>query len=260
MKKRWVRLIGLGVVVYLLALVVQFPASWALHWARGSVPDTVAWEGVEGTVWSPRFQRVAVSLPNGGRLLIGPGEVRMQPGKLLTGELGYTFRAELLGGQVRGRLNHGFGDRWEIPEIQGRLDLANLGEVDPRLAMAEARGGLLFAGQELHGGSLPEGGQVRATLEDLRVGLVPTAGPLGEYALEGEVSGPGRLEGTVETLNGGTLDISGRYRVDLQARTYRFNGEGQAGAEAPEVLRDMLPMLGTVRDGRVTIRQQGRLP
>lgn len=260
MRKRWVRLVGLGVVVYLLALVVQFPASWALHWARDSVPDTVAWEGVEGTVWSPRFQRIAVSLPGGGRLQIGPGEVRMRPGSLFTGKLGYTFRAEVLGGQVRGRLNYGLGNQWVIPKLQARLDLASLGEVDPRLAMAEARGTLLLAGQDLHGGSLPEGGQVRATLEGLRLGLLPTEDALGEYALEGEVSGPGLLEGTVESLRGGTLDVNGRYRLDLAERTYRFNGEGQAGADAPEALRDMLPMLGTVSDGRVTIRQQGGLP
>ncbi|MFA9462057.1 type II secretion system protein N [Thiohalorhabdus sp. Cl-TMA] len=253
------RLLIMGALVYVIALVVQLPASWAFHWARGTVPEAVTWQGVEGTIWHPRINRLAVALPGGIQVPTGPVGVDFQPSALLTGALGARFRAELLGGTVRGRLTGGPGGRWTMSEIQGRLSLSRLADIDPRFGMAGAQGTLLFAGENLAGRALPEKGQLRATLEGLQVGLLPTDGPVGEYALRAEVTGPGRIRGEVQTLEERALGIRGRFRADLRKRTYRFKGEGWVPSDAPQAVQDILPLLGPVRDGRVNIQRQGRL-
>ncbi|HKJ88408.1 MAG TPA: type II secretion system protein N [Gammaproteobacteria bacterium] len=258
MRKRWVRLLLLGLLVYTLTLVVQLPASWALYWARGSVPHTVRWHGVEGTVWNPRIARLTVRLPGGPRVPAGPVAVDFHPAGLFTGHLGAGFRAELLGGEIHGQMAAGMGGKWRIPQIQGRLDLASLADVDSRIGLAEPRGHLLFAGKDLSGQQLPEQGSLRASLEGFQTALLPTDGPVGEYALQAKVAGPGRLQGTVKTVKGRMLGIKGRFRLDLKGRRYRFDGESWASSVAPQAVQDVLSLLGPVHNGHVAIHRQGR--
>ncbi len=256
MSRRVIFLAVLGVVIYLGALVVQLPAAWALHWARDAAPSKLQWHGVEGSVWQPRIRSLTMDLPGGNRLAMAPLEARAQVARVLTGHLGVEAEAGLLGGRTAGRAIIGLDGRWRAPRIQGDLRLEALKSVGPLLDFAQ-EGRLLFAAEGLAGARLPEAGRIRATLEDLRVGLVETPGPLGEYRLEAEITGPGRIEGRIRTIKAGVLGLKGTFHADLRAGKARFDGEGWATENAPEAVQGLLPLLGKVTGNRARIQWQG---
>ena len=257
MRRRAILLTGLGVLAYLVALVVQVPAGWALHWSRGSLPAGIEWQGGEGSIWHPRVRAVTVNLPAGNRLAVAPAELRVQPLRMLTGRLAVKARAGLLGGETRARGSVGLDGNWRVARAQGSLELAALSSVGPLLDFAQ-EGRLLFAARDLKGARLPAGGTFRASLEGFRVGWVDSPGPLGEYRLEGRVTGPGRIKGRVRTTEAGSLGLKGRLQADLRAGRARFDGEAWATDDAPDTVRDLLSMLGRVEGNRTRIQWRGR--
>lgn len=261
MSRRWVRLGLLGAGVFAVALVLQLPAAWALHLARDRLPADLAWQGVSGSIWDARAERVAVPLPGGRRAMVGPVSLRTGIWGMLVGRLPVDFRIRGYDGDITGTARLAPGS-WRVPTVQGRLSLAALPRLDPRLAMADMDGRILFRGEGLAGSyaGLPSAGSLRATVEGLRVGLVQADGALGDYSLQLRVAGDGRLQGKVRTVNeAALLGVEGQVEARLAAGRIRFRGEGWTGDGASPAVRDILPLLGEVRDGRVRIRWQGRL-
>ena len=261
MKRRWLGLLLLGLIIYALVLAYRFPAAWALHWSRDRIPPTVEWGGVSGSVLDARVARLALTVPGGGTPVIGPVEWRTSLHRAVFGHMPLTFRAEALQGEVNGQARLQPGG-WRLPVLKGRFSLAALPEVLPQLAMAQVEGRVLFRARDLQGGYAqpPQSGKLRATVEGLAAGLIETDRPLGDYQVALELQSGGQLAGEVTTVNDDALlRIQGRLRGDLKAGRLRFNGRGEVPPDAPAMVRDILPLLGSVNGDRVRIQWQGRL-
>jgi hypothetical protein len=255
-------LVVLGLGVFFLALAWQFPAAWALHLARDRVPAELAWEGASGSVLDGRVERLAVSLPSGERVIVGPARFELQPLAAITGAVPVTFRVEAYDGEVSGNGRIGLTG-WEVADLRGRLSLTALPRVVPELAVAGLKGTLLFRARELAGpnGGAPNRGRAQASLEDLHVGLLQADRPLGAYALRLELTQGGKLSGRVKTVaEDPLLGVEGEVSGSMAEGQVRFRGRGWTMEGAPPGVRDILPLLGQVDDGEVRIRWQGRLP
>ena len=262
MRRRWLRLTLLGAAVFGLALVAQFPAGWALYLAQDRVPGKLEWQGASGSVFDARIDRLAYAVPGGPRVVVGPVAVRTRVLAAVTGSLPVELRVQSPMGEATGSVRLGPGG-WRVPVIKGRLDMAQLPRLVPQLEVAGMEGQVLFRGQELAGdyaGGRPRSGQLRATVEDLRVGLIQTDRPLGDYSLEMRADGENGFQGKVRTVDDkALLGVQGEARASLASGRMRFRGQGWAADDAPQAVRDILPLLGQARNGRVQIRWQGRL-
>ena len=262
MTRRWVRLGLLGCGVFLAALVYQFPAAWALHLAREHGPVALTWEGADGSVFDARVQRLGLSLPTGAQAVLGPVDLELQPLAALTGGLPVRFRAQGYAGEIAGSARLGPAG-WSADTVRGRLPLGALPRLVPELAMAGLEGTVLFRARDLAGpyAGPPRAGHLRASLEDLRVGLLQADEPLGAYSVRVALTPEGDVDGRVETVaDRPLLGVEGTVSGDLGARRLGFRGRGWAREGAPPGVRDILPLLGQVNDGEVRIKWQGSLP
>lgn len=262
MRRRWLRLTLLGVVVFALALLFRIPAGWALYLAEKRVPVDLGWQGASGTAWDAQVERLVVTLPTGREAVVGPLRLHTHLLAAVTGSVPVDFRVQSRFGEASGSLRLAPGG-WQVPEVRGRLALAELPRLVPQLEVAGLEGQVLFRGQDLAGsfsGGPPRSGTLRASLDGLRVGLIRTERPLGDYALEMQAQGGEGFRGKVRTVNEkALLGVQGEADTDLAEGLVRFRGQGWAADDAPQAVHDILPLLGQARDGRVRIRWQGRI-
>jgi len=261
MRRRWVRLGLLGLAVFLVALIAQIPAGWGLYLLRDRLPVQIAWQGAAGTIYDAAIERLAVALPGGRQIVLGP--VTVDPSLLpaVTGSVPVAFQIEGYDGQVTGTARMDLNG-WHLPKVQGRLALGALPRLVPQLEAAGLSGGILFRGEDLAGAyrGLPTSGKLRATAEDLGVGLIQTERPLGDYALDLQLKSGSSLNGEIRTVaDRALLGVEGTVQGSLGTGRLRFQGQGWTPDDAPQAIRDILPLLGQVRDGRVRIQWQGRI-
>ena len=262
MRRRWLRLSLLGVAVFGGALVLKVPAGWALYLADKRVPVDLEWHGASGTAFDARVERLAVTPPGGREVVVGPVDLRTHLLSAVTGSVPVDFRVRSPFGEASGRARLAPGE-WRVPEVKGRLALAELPRLVPQLEVAGLEGQVLFRGQDLAGAfrdGPPRSGTLRASLDGLRVGLIRTERPLGNYALEMQAQGREGFRGKVRTVNDDALlGVQGEADTDLAQGLVRFRGQGWAADDAPQAVHDILPLLGQAREGRVRIRWQGRI-
>ena len=256
--KRAIRLALLGLVAFGLALAVQVPAAWVVHWNRDRLPDTVALSGIEGTLWHPRVNRIAVELPGSGVLQAGPVELAVRPLGLLSGQLETEFEGEALGGEAAGRASVGWGGQWRLPGARASLALEQLGVVDPRLNFGQ-QGRLEVTIDGLGGTSLPEQGRVEAVIRDFRFPGLGPDGIYGTYRARGEFDQGGQLRGEISTEQARVLAIKGNFNANLGDGRARFDGEARAPEGAPPEADQLLSLFRNYKDGRARIRWRGSL-
>jgi hypothetical protein len=255
---RAVRLGLLGLVAFGLALVAQVPAAWLVHWNRDRIPDNVTLSGIEGTLWHPRVNRIAVGLPGGGLLQAGPAELRVRPLGLLGGKLETAFEAEALGGQAAGRATVGLGGQWRVPEARASLALERLGVIDPRLNFGQ-QGRLEVTVDGLGGSRLPDQGRVATVIHDFRFPGLGPDGVYGTYRARGEFAQGGQLKGEISTEKARVLAIKGNFQASLRGGRARFDGEARAPKGAPAEAEQLLSLFRNYQNGRARIRWRGRL-
>ena len=263
MKRRWLRLTILGLAAFVAALGFQIPAGWALYLAQGQVPVDLQWQGASGSAFDAHVERLGVSFPGGRQAVVGPVRLRTHILPLVTGGAPFDFRIQSGFGKASGSGQIAWGE-WGVSEVRGQLALAELPTLVPQLEAADLNGRVLFRGENLAGDferGLPRTGNLRASVEDLRVGLIRTEKPLGDYALQMQAAGKDGFQGKVRTVNDeALLGIQGEVHADLPGGVVRFKGQGWAAPGAPQNVADILPLLGEVQDGRVKIDWQRKLP
>ena len=259
--KRWYGLLALlALVVGTASLAAHLPARVVAGWLRPNLAPQVALAGVSGTVWHPRAQQITVALPQGPELKLGPAELDLGLWRLITGAVGVHARLEAYGGQLQARGWLGWGGRWQVQHLQGRLPLGNLARVDPRLAMAQLDGRALIRSDGLRGqADQLQGGGIRLGLTDLAVGWLAEDRPLGDFSLPLAIPEPDKLTGELSSASGNALRAQGELALDRAKGRIRFTGEAWAGANANATIREALPLLGRMQGERALIRYQGRL-
>ena len=229
-------------------LIMTLPARHALGWFAG---DRLAVQGIEGTTWHGRAQRLAV-----GQSVMGPLVWQLRPLKLLTGRVEYQLfvqsgsgGGELLVGRTLFGSDYVQDAQFTMPAAdlarQLQLRLASLGgdfvaDID-RLAIDEDWVGAL-QGQVVWQAALI---------------LQPSRVDLGNLQMELSLR-ENRILGTL-TDQGGPLALSGELLVSSD-RHYQLDARVMARDTADPQLRDALPMLGAPdAQGRYPLQLSGAL-
>lgn len=250
--KRALVYLALGLLVYLAALAITFPASRAYglaHHYFGETPLPVAAAGIDGSLWRGSADLLAVQ-----GVKLGPAAWHISPLHLLGGALAGDWRVAPAGGNVEGRVRYGLDGTTELREVTGQLPVAWLlaqfahlpVQVDGTLSL-QLEG--LTLGPELSGSGTVvwNGAAITAPqslkLGDLKLVITPAEG--------------GGLSGALSDA-GGPLSVAGTLSVSAD-RLYRIDAR-LAAREPGSPLVQALRLLGPPGpDGKVKLQMSGRL-
>jgi general secretion pathway protein N len=244
------RLIAVGVVALLAAVVVTFPARVAYQWFA---PAGLTLSGISGSIWSG-----AAAQGSAGGLFLSDVSWRFRPLSLTGLKLGYTVAANIPSGFLESDVAVGIGGSMHFSDLAAAMSLASLGAVLPDVLPGNGIEGSLRI--ELEGLVLADGFPTHAEGTVDIDGLVlralsPTA--LGDYRAALQSSGDG-ISAAIEDVSG-ILDVSGSL-VLAQDRTFSLVGQVAPTASAPPGVLEQLQFLGSPDpQGRREFRIEGGL-
>ena len=216
---RAIALVALGALAWLVFLVVQMPASYAI--AHGAPPPGVVLDDVHGTLWHGDAR---ASVRSGGAfLVIDRLAWDFRPSRLFAGRLAYDVEARSPQLEARGRVEHGFGGL-SAHDVSARADAAIAPSLFPLAAAFQPRGKVTLAAPRIAWNEREITGRAHAEWTGAEAAM-PQPRALGSYRAElhGD-GGPAKL--TVTTL-------SGDYRVRAEGTVIpgRLQLRGQAGGQ-----------------------------
>ena len=251
MKRAWYYIL-IGIITYLVALILTFPAQRAYTITAPylkALPAKPVLSGVAGSIWSGRADTFGINYRN-----IGALEWELSPWPFFTGRIGGDVALHLTDGLLRAdTLLAGNGDA-TLKTLEGRLSLTELQPFFPMLPIT--LGGVLDINVEklmILAGGVPESRGV-AVWRNAEM-LAPQQHRLGDLKL---TLSPGKNGGTLVEVsdNGGPLQVDGNVVIDAKQR---YKIDLRLGSVEKE-LSQFLSVLGK-RDskGRVAVKLEGRL-
>ena len=115
------RLITAGLVTFVVAFILFFPARVAYRWFA---PEIISLAGISGTVWSGNAREAET---NG--VYVRNLAWRMQPLTLLTGKLGFAIEASPTSGFFDARFGLGISGKVTLTDVKTSLELRSLQQV-----------------------------------------------------------------------------------------------------------------------------------
>lgn len=239
------RLIAAGVALFLIGLVVLFPARAAYQWFA---PEDLRLSGISGTVWDG----AAIEGTAGGFYL---GNLRwdFNPLLLFTGKAGYSIAAEPVSGFIESDVAISPSGTLHFSDLTAALTVASLGNLLP-MSGAEGAITVQFASLVARDGvPIEADGTIEIANLTLR-GL--SQSPLGSYRVVFETIDD-VITGHVEDLSG-MLDVTGTIQLRPD-RSYTFTGQVAATNQAPDAIVQQLQYLGSPNaEGQRTFRFEGQ--
>lgn len=192
---RAIGLVLLGAVAWIVFLVVQMPASYAI--ARASPPPGMTFDDIHGTLWHGEAR---ATIRNGGStLVIDRLAWDFRPLRLFAGELAYDVEATSPQLRAHGRVEHGFGGL-SARDVTARVDAAIAPALFPLAGAWQPKGTVTLDAPRLAWNDREVTGNARAEWKDAEAAM-PQPRMLGGYRAELQGNGgPAKL--TVTTTSG----------------------------------------------------------
>ena len=248
---QYLPLLVFGLLVYLAALVMSFPAERAYsYWkANSGARPLVALLGLSGSVWSGKAD---VAVIQGQRL--EAVEWSLRPWALLWGQVGLGWRFQLGEGYGQGETTLGLDGSIAFAKLEAKLPaklvatVAKAGALRPSGSVSLNLEDVLWNGQSL----LSANGRVAWFGAGISL-FKPIK--LGDLSLSLETSDD-KVKGVVAD-NGGPLSIDGLLSLAADG-DYQFNGS--LAARNDKALEQALRSVGRPgADGKIQVNQSGNL-
>jgi general secretion pathway protein N len=253
---QYLPLLVFGLLVYLVALVLSFPAERAYsHWkASANASRALALSGITGSVWSGKAGMAVIQ----GQSLENV-EWTLRPWPLLFGQVGLRWRFQLP--DVQGERGYGQGTTAlgldgsvDIDQLEARLPaawlaaVANAAVVRPSGSVSAHLTGLRWDGKSL---TSAEG---KVAWHGAGVNIFKPV-ELGDLSLSLETA-DATVKGVLSD-GGGPLSLDGLLTLTPDGR-YEFNGS-LAARNAPELENALRSMGRPGADGRIKLNRAGSL-
>lgn len=237
-----------GVLVFVLGVIVIFPARVAYHWFA---PDAVQMAGIDGTAWSGRATEMSVS-----GVYLRDVAWRMKPLSLLTGNVSIDLEATPSSGFVEANVALGIGGTIRVSDLSGSLPL-QLFAGALRMPGLAGNTSLQFERIVVRDGLPTEVEGTIAVASLVSPVIDSSRTPLGSYRAEFMTTESGVVASVEDS--GAVFDLAGSLTLSPD-RSFLFLGQVAATDQTPEKLRRQLRFLGSPNErGQHEIRFEGSL-
>ncbi len=239
-------LVSIGLVTFVSAFVVMFPARVAYDWFA---PSTVQVSGLEGSIWSGSAAEASVA-----GLYLRDLAWRLRPLRLFTGKLAASIQASPASGFLEADVALGFGGVVTLKDVNGSLPLSSFATM-ARMPGLSGNTSIQFEELRIRDG-LPIVAKGSLAVDNLVAPLVDPS-PIGGYRAE-FFTDDGAVIASIEDVNG-VFDLAGSLTISAD-RNYQFIGKVAATDSTTEKLRRQLRFLGSPNErGQHDIRLEGQL-
>jgi len=256
---QYLPLLAFGLLAYLVALVLSFPAERAYsHWqASKSASSNIALSGISGSVWSGK---AAIAMIQGQPL--EKVEWSLRPWSLLFGQVGLNWHFQLppeneekgQGGYGQGSTALGLDGSVAFSTLEARLPAS----VVARIAKTDALRPTGSVGLNLHDvlwdGQSLRSAEGRIVWNGAGISLLKPIS-LGDQAIALETSDDG-VKGVLSD-GGGPLSLDGLLTLDSEGQ-YEFSGS-LAARNAPDLEKALSSLGRPGADGRIKLKHSGSL-
>ena len=253
---RFLPLLVFGLLVYLVALVISFPAARAYaHWQASAYANkAIALTGISGSVWSGKAAMAVIQ----GQPLENV-EWTLKPWSVLFGEVGVVWRFQLpesagKGGYGQGATALGLDGSVTFSTLEARLPaamiagIAKAGALRPTGSVSVNLRDVVWDGQGL------TSAQGRVVWSSAGISLLKPIS-LGDQSVTLETA-DGVVKGVLSD-GGGPLSLDGLFTLTPDGK-YNFNGS--LAARNDRELEGALRSLGRPgADGRIKLKRSGSL-
>ena len=240
------RIVISGLVVFLLVLLVTFPARVAYRWFA---PPNIQLSGISGSVWNGSATEGLA-----GGAYLRDISWRLKPSELLTGALAFETSANPASGTMNADVAMGLGGNLALTNLAGNVPLDLVHDAFQQAGIS-GDVSLQFSHLVLENG-LPVDAEGSVTVANFYSRDL-SASVLGDYRAEFQSSGDS-VSGSVEDVSG-VLDIAGVITINPD-RSYSLVGEVATLPGAPPSIEQQLRFLGSADErGMRPFRFEGRL-
>jgi len=240
------RLIKVGLLVFVVGLVLLFPARVAYRWFA---PVEFVASGISGSVWSGHAME-ATAYGTYFRDL----NWRIRLLDLVTAKLGYSIESKLASGFIEAKIAMGFGGTLRATDLKAALPLASLQSIS---SIAGIRGSVSADFSELRFASaVPVAADGVLEISGLTLPLV-SPDPLGGFKAEFFSQDSG-ITASIEDTNA-VIDLAGSLQLSPDG-AYQLLAHLTATGDTPAPIRQQLQFLGPANDrGQHELRLEGQL-
>ncbi len=239
-------LVSVGLLTFVTAFVMMFPARVAYNWFA---PPTVQLGGLEGSIWSASAAEASVA-----GLYLRDLEWRLRPFHLLVGKLAASIKASPSSGFLEADVALGFGGDIMLTNVNGSLPLKAFATI-ARMPGLSGNASIQFEEFRIRDG-LPVVADGTLAVADLVAPMVD-ASPIGGYRAEFFTENDA-VVASIEDVNG-AFDLAGSLTISAD-RNYQFIGKVAATDKTSDKLQQQLRFLGSPNDrGQHDIRLEGQL-
>lgn len=239
-------LIFAGLLTFVAAIVMTFPARIAYQWAA---PSALQLSGLDGTIWAGSAAEASIA-----GLYLRNVQWRLRPLRLFTGKLAASIEASPSSGFLEADIAVGLGGDITLESVNGSLPLRDFSTI-ARMPGLAGNASLQIVELRIRDG-LPVAAEGTLAVADLVAPMVDP-GPIGGYRAEFFTDGTG-VVASVEDVDG-VFDLAGSLTISAD-RNYQFIGKVAATEGTSEKLQRQLRFLGSPNDrGQHDIRLEGQL-
>lgn len=248
-----VKIIGVMLMVYLVALFVTFPANQAYSFIANKLPPNTKLYGIEGSIWSGHAAVVDV---NGLRLSNVNWDVHFLP--LLIGRMQLGINSKLGDGNIKGSVGMSLGGTLYTKGLQGKVNSKDLASKFQILRFAQGtikanNFSISLDNSKIYTAS----GQLQLLNAAMTVPCEAEVGNLIVNVKNGAMEG--MIKANIKDKGNQPIVFSGDFDLETQG-TWKFKGRVMA-KEKGSCLANMLGALGRPgSDGKTTINRSGKLP
>ncbi len=240
------RLIKVGLLVFVIGLVLLFPARVAYRWFA---PAEFVASGISGSVWNGRATEATAY---GTYFHDLSWRIRLL--ELVTAKLGYSIESKLASGFVEANIAVGIGGTLRATDLKATLPLSSMQSIS---SLAGIRGSVSADFTEL---KIVSGMPVIADgileISGLSLPLV-SPDPLGGFRAEFFSQDSG-ITASIEDTNA-VIDLAGSLQLSPEG-SYQLLAQLTANSDTPAPIRQQLQFLGPANDrNQHELRLEGQL-
>lgn len=237
---------AVGLLTFVAAFVVIFPARVAYHWFA---PPVVQAGGLDGSIWSGSATEVTAA-----GLYLRDLKWRLKPLNLFVGKLAARVEAKPSAGFLEADVAAGLGGDVSLANVNASLPLRDFATI-ARMPGLSGNASVQFEELRISDG-LPVAAVGTVEIADLVAPMVDSSS-IGGYRAEFFTENDA-VVASVEDVNG-VFDLAGSLTVSAD-RNYQFIGKVAATGNTSEKLKRQLRFLGTPNErGQHDIRLEGQL-